>query len=100
MTSCVLLSHVLRYNKGVNAGRQAVVSEAMGDVATDAADAVAGLIEDHGLPRRLHDVGVRRADFAVITANAMHDHAVHAVHANPRKIHGPDDVLEILEMAW
>ena len=39
------------------------------------------------------DVGVRRADFAVITANAMHDHAVHA---NPRKIHGTDDMLEIL----
>ena len=97
ITSCVLLPHVLRYNKGVNVGRQTVVSEAMGNAATDAADAVAGLIKDLGLPGRLRDVGVRRADFVVIAANAMHDHTVHA---NPRKIYGPEDVLEILEMAW
>jgi maleylacetate reductase len=97
LTSCILLPHVLRYNKTVNAGRQALVSQAMGDAAIDAADVVAALIENLGLPSRLRDVGVGRRDFSVIAENAMHDHAVHA---NPRKINGPDDVLNILEMAW
>ncbi len=97
LTSCVLLPHVLRYNKTVNAGRQALVSEAMGDATIDAAEAVAALIESLDLPSSLRDVGVQREDFAVIARNAMHDHAVHA---NPRKINGPDDVLNILEMAW
>lgn len=97
LTSCVLLPHVLRYNKAVNADRQAVVSEAMGDATVDAADAVADLIESLGLPCTLRDVGVRHEDFGVIATNAMLDHAVHA---NPRKIRSPEDVLEILEMAW
>jgi maleylacetate reductase len=54
---------------------------------------VAGL----GLPTRLRDIGIKREDFAAIAEHSMHDPAVPA---NPRKIAGPHDVLEILELAW
>src|SRR5262249_39759365 len=36
-TSCVMLPHVLRYNRPANAGRQGLVAEAMGHAGKDAA---------------------------------------------------------------
>ena len=96
-TSCVMLPHVLRYNKPVNAAQQRKVSAAFGRPGDDAADAVAGLVASLGLPQRLRDVGVRREQFREIAEKAMHDRYIPA---NPRKISGPDDIVEILEMAW
>src|SRR5207302_5394156 len=58
-TSCVMLPHVLRFNHPVNAERQAMVSEALGRPGEPAADVVATLIVDLGLPGRLRDVGVK-----------------------------------------
>src|SRR6266576_153112 len=52
-TSCVMLPHVLRFNHEVNAERQALVSEALGEPDAPAADVVASLIADLGLPGRL-----------------------------------------------
>ncbi|MSP98521.1 MAG: maleylacetate reductase [Betaproteobacteria bacterium] len=95
-TSCILLSHVLRYNRPANAGRQRLVAEAMGRPGEDAADVIASFVADLGLPRRLADVGVKREQFAVIAANAMHDRWVYT---NPRKITRPEQVLEILDAA-
>src|SRR5437016_2086104 len=57
-TSCVMLPHVLRFNHPVDAARQAQVSAALGKPDEPAADAVAALIADLGLPSRLRDVGV------------------------------------------
>lgn len=96
-TSCVMLPHVLRWNLGVTAGRQALVSEALGDPGRPAADVVAGLIADLGLPRTLRDVKVSRDQLRVIAENTMHDPWTAT---NPRKISGPGDVLEILNLAW
>jgi maleylacetate reductase len=42
-------------------------------------------------------VGVTREQFREIAENSMHDRYIPA---NPRKIASPDDVIEILEMAW
>src|SRR6202022_5000424 len=56
-TSCVMLPHVLRFNHPVNAGKQARVSEALGQPEIPAADAVAELIAALGLPTRLLGVG-------------------------------------------
>src|SRR5205085_7938189 len=58
-TSCVMLPQVLRFNMSVNAERQAMVSAALGVPDTPAADAVAALIAELGLPGRLRDVGVK-----------------------------------------
>src|SRR5215831_7774171 len=62
-TSCVMLPHVLRFNHAVNAERQALVSEALGEPDAPAADTVAALIADLGLPGRLRDVGVKPEQF-------------------------------------
>jgi len=96
-TSCVMLPHVLRWNKTVNADRQKLVSEALGEPDADAADVVARLITDLGLPRTLRDVKVPREKLRTIAEHAMHDPWTAT---NPRKIGGPDDVLKILEMSW
>jgi len=96
-TSCVMLPNVLRYNRPVNGVRQEAVSAALGRPGDDAADAVGDLISSLGLPRRLRDVGVTRDQFKVISENAMLDRHIST---NPRPIAGPEDVLEILEMAW
>src|SRR5205807_7350861 len=96
-TSCVMLPHVLRFNYDVNAERQAMVSEALGRPHEPAADAVAGLIADLGLPGRLRDVGVKPEQLDAIAEHSMHDRWVHT---NPRKIDGPATVRTLLDAAW
>ena len=96
-TSCVMLPHVLRFNRTVNADRQALVSEAFGDKNASAADLVAGLIADLGLPSRLRDVGVKEDQLDRIAELSMHDRWIHT---NPRKIDDPPVVREILDAAW
>lgn len=96
-TSCVMLPHVLRFNAPVNGDRQRWVSEAMGRPGEPAADVVAALIADLGLPRTLRDVGVTREQLDLIAANSMHDRLIHT---NPRRIEGPAAVRELLDEAW
>jgi maleylacetate reductase len=96
-TSCVMLPHVLRFNYGVTADRQARVSEALGHPHEPAADAVAALIAGLGLPTRLRDVEVREDQLDLIAENAMHDRWIHT---NPRKIDGPAVVRALLDAAW
>jgi maleylacetate reductase len=96
-TSCVMLSHVLRFNEPVNADRQSWVSEALGRPNERAGDAVAALIASLGLPATLRDVGVKPDQLDAIAAGSMHDRWVHT---NPRKIDGPAAVRSLLDAAW
>ena len=96
-TSCVMLPHVLRFNESVNAARQAVVAEAMGAPGANAADVVAALIADLGLPSTLRAVGVKADQLDTIARNSMHDRWIHT---NPRKIEGPATVRMLLDAAW
>ena len=95
-TSCVMLPNVLRWNREVNAERQALVSEALGRPGEDAADVVGELVSALGLPRTLAEVGVGPERFDEVARNAMHDRYIYT---NPRKIAGPEDVRAILELA-
>lgn len=95
-TSCVMLPYVMRWNKSVNAERQAVVSEALGRPGVDAGDALHELISGLGLPRTLKEVGVGPSQFDLLAENTMHDRWTYT---NPRKINGPGDIKAILEMA-
>jgi len=58
---------------------------------------VARLIADLGLPHTLRAVKVPRKQLREIAELTMHDPWTAT---NPRKVAGPDDVLQILEMAW
>ncbi|KAF0100232.1 MAG: maleylacetate reductase [Rhodospirillaceae bacterium] len=95
-TSCVMLPSVLRWNLPANAERQQRVGEAFGKPDAAAGDLVEGLVKSLGLPGRLSEVGVGRDRFREIAEKSMHDRAVLN---NPRPIKGPDQVMEILELA-
>ncbi len=95
-TSCVMLPSVMRWNKSVNAERQALVSAAMGHPGEDAGDVLDDFIRGLGMPRSLREVKVGPEHFDRISQQAM---ATPWVPRNPRKIEGPAQVREILELA-
>jgi maleylacetate reductase len=95
-TSCVMLPHVLRFNRAANAQRQALVAEALGHPGEDAAEVVASFIAELGMPQRLSDVGIGRDRFEHIATTAMHDRWLHT---NPVEITSPEQILKILEAA-
>jgi maleylacetate reductase len=97
ITSCLTLPSVLRWNRPVNEARQKRVSALMGAPEEEAAMLVARLVQSLGLPGRLRDVGIRREDLRPIAEHTMHDPPVKA---NPRPIKAPEDLMEILELAW
>jgi maleylacetate reductase len=95
-TSCVMLPFVMRWNKPVNAARQALVAAAMGHSGEDAGDVLDDFIRSLGMPRSLAEVNVGPEHFDRISQAAM---ATPWVPRNPRKIEGPAQVREILELA-
>jgi maleylacetate reductase len=95
-TSCVMLPSVMRWNKPVNAERQALVAAAIGHPNEDAGDVLDAFIRGLGMPRSLREVRVGPEHFDRIAQQAM---ATPWVPRNPRKIEGPAQVREILDMA-
>jgi maleylacetate reductase len=95
-TSCVMLPSVMRWNKSANAERQAQVATAMGHPNEDAGDVLDAFIRNLGMPRSLREVKVTAEHFGRIAQQAM---ATPWVPRNPRKIEGPAQVREILELA-
>jgi alcohol dehydrogenase class IV len=95
-TSCIMLPAVMRWNRAANAERQAMVAAAMGHPGTEAAEALHALIAGLGMPRSLDSVGIGREAFPRIAEAAM---ATPWVPRNPRRIDGPAQVTEILELA-
>lgn len=94
-TSCVMLPSVMRWNKPANAEKQAQVAAAMGHPGEDAGDVLDDFIRGLGMPRSLREVNVGPEHFERIAAQAM---ATPWVPRNPRKIDGPAQVREILDM--
>jgi maleylacetate reductase len=95
-TSCIMLPAVMRWNMSVNAERQALVAAAMGHPGDDAADVLDEFIAGLGMPRSLGAVNVGVAEFDRIAEQAM---GTPWVPRNPRRIDGPAQVREILELA-
>jgi maleylacetate reductase len=95
-TSCVMLPSVMRWNKQDNADRQALVATAMGQPGKDASDVLDQFIRDLGMPRSLHNVGIRPEHFDEIARQSM---STPWVPRNPRRIEGPAEVRKILELA-
>ena len=95
-TSCVMLPSVMRWNKSANGERQALVANAMGCPGEDAADVLDRFIRGLGMPRSLGEVRVGKENFDAIAKQAI---ATPWVPRNPRRIDGPAQLREILELA-
>ena len=95
-TSCVMLPAVMRWNKPVNAERQAMVAAAMGHPGEDAGDVLDAFIAGLGMPRSLGTVNIAAENFDRMAEQAM---GTPWVPRNPRPIAGPAQVREILELA-
>jgi maleylacetate reductase len=92
-----MLPHVLRFNQPVSAERQKLVSEALGRPGVAAAEVLAELIAELGMPRTLREVNVAADLLERIAQEAMHDRWIHT---NPRKIEAPATVRQLLDAAW
>jgi len=95
-TSCIMLPWVMRWNKSANADRQALIANAMGHPGKDAGDVLDDFIRGLGMPRSLGEVKIGKEHFDRIATQAM---GTPWVPRNPRKIDGPAQVKEILELA-
>ncbi|MBT53830.1 MAG: alcohol dehydrogenase [Mameliella sp.] len=95
-TSCLMLPAVMAWNASVNADRQMLVAEALGDVSESASNLLHKLIASLGQPRGLLANGISRDVFPDIAEAALH---TPWVPKNPRSITGADDVMQILELA-
>ena len=96
-TSAAIQPAVMRWNAPANAARQARIAAALGHPGATAADAIAALATAVGLPVRLRDLGVDRACFAEVAKVSFEQGSIRT---NPRPISSPQDILEILELAW
>jgi maleylacetate reductase len=90
------LPAVMRWNKTVNAERQAMVAAAMGHPGEDAGDLLDVFIGGLGMPRSLSAVSIGPESFGRIAEQAM---ATPWVPRNPRRIDGPRQLREILQLA-
>jgi alcohol dehydrogenase class IV len=95
-TSCIMLPAVMRWNRTANADRQVMVAAAMDRPGEDAGALLDAFIAGLGMPRSLSAVGIGAAEFDRIAEQAM---ATPWVPRNPRRIDGPAQVREILELA-
>jgi len=95
-TSCIMLPAVMRWNKSVNADRQALVAAAMGHPGEDAGDILSAFIANLDMPRSLSAVNIGPENFDRIAEQAM---GTIWIPHNPRRIEGPAQVREILEIA-
>lgn len=96
-TSCVMLPAVLRWNASVNGQRQRALSAAIGAPDRPAADLIAELVAGLNLPGSLRAVNISWDSLDEIARRAL---GYEPVRMNPRRISSPQDVREILELAW
>ena len=97
LTSCVALPWVLDWNAIVNRARQAEVSAAFGAAGEPAGETLRRYIAGLGLPVRLRDVAIARADLPAIAASWD---GSGPIATNPRPVRGKEELLELLESAW
>jgi alcohol dehydrogenase class IV len=104
--NAILLPHTMRFNLEASAERQVLIAEAMGidtvgmtphAAGLAAAEAVAQLCQQLGLPARLRDVDVPPEGLEVIAAATLHDRALAT---NPRPILEAEPILRVLREAW
>jgi alcohol dehydrogenase class IV len=104
--NAILLPHTMRFNLEASALRQALIAQAMGlntagmtphAAGLAAADAVAQLCQQLGLPARLRDVDVPHEGLETIAVATLHDRALAT---NPQPITDAEPILRVLRAAW
>tara|TARA_Y100001933_G_C18970453_1_gene552288 strand:+ start:322 stop:1491 length:1170 start_codon:yes stop_codon:yes gene_type:complete len=96
-TSCIMLPYVLNWNESVNGERQKEVAIAMGRPGVAAGQVLDEFISGLDMPRRIRDAGVKESDLLRLAENCMLDDWTYS---NPREIRSPEQVMEILRMAY
>ncbi len=105
-TSCVTQPYVMEYNRSASAAKQALLAKAAGldtdglsdeAAAVDAAKAVDRFILELGMPHRLRELEVPRADFPEIAQLTIGDGGCLT---NPIPITHVDQVMEVLDAAF
>lgn len=97
ITSCVTLPPVMEWNASVNSDRQAEVAAAFGGAGRPAGAVLRKFVGGLGLPTGIREVGVKKDELPKIAAAWD---GTGPIATNPRKVHGKDELLEILELAW
>lgn len=105
-TSCVTQPYVMEFNRPAAAGQQARLARACGidtrglsdeAAAIAAAQAVADLILELGMPRRLRELEIPREDLPAIAQLTLEDGPSRN---NPVAVSRPEELLPLLERAW
>jgi len=105
-TSCVTQPYVMEYNRPASAAKQALLAKAAGmdtdglsdeAAAVDAAKAVDRFILELGMPHRLRELEVPRADFLEIAQLTIGDGGCLT---NPIPITDVEQVMEVLDSAF
>ncbi len=94
----MLLPHTMRFNEPVAGAAQLHVAAAIGHLksAGDPVKSVKAVLETAGIPARLRDVGIERADLPAAVAQALDDWAITRA---PRPASSVE-LTEMLEQAW
>lgn len=96
-TSCVMLAPTMRWVRQEAGHATSLVSAAMGRPGEPPDEVIRDFVRSLDLPYRLRDIGVSQADFPQIAAKVMHDHSLRG---SPRQPTRPEDIVELLELAW
>ncbi|MHB9841574.1 iron-containing alcohol dehydrogenase [Paraburkholderia terrae] len=92
----VMMPGILAYNLPVTADAQKSLAAALGQPDASAADAFRAFCKSLGLPTSLREVDVGADQFELIARNTMTEFFIFS---NPRAVHEPAGVLEILKLA-
>lgn len=96
-TSCIMLPSVLEWNAEENESRQMEITKVLGNGSDTATSALDRLITNLEMPRRLSDMGILEAQLGQLAKNCMLDDWTFS---NPREIKTPEQVMEILKLAF
>lgn len=92
----VMMPGILAYNLPVTADAQKALAAALGQPGVPAAEAFRTFCQSLGLPTSLREVNVGADQFELIARNTMTEFFIFS---NPRAVHEPAGVLEILKLA-
>lgn len=102
----IILSHAMQFNSPVTGVKQEMMAQTMAEITLDgekvfragtASEMIDQLNGHLGLPRRLRDIGISKSELPMIADDGFR---VWHTYFNPRRVEGPEELLEVLAGAW